>query len=194
MAEVNLRTSGGTELRDLGRDLQRAGSVVIKRSLIKGLTAATRPAKDEIAASASTVLPNSGGKGGGVGLGDYIAELGVVSKVNTTGRNVGVRITGTKSKSRTAAHRQRISRRNAKAKAATRIRKTRSTAFGVGLVDLNAINRGRVKAPTFGHGPWKVQIVTAGFFDKPLKGPVSDRAAQACRDVIDEINREIGGR
>lgn len=193
MASVDIRADAGSDLADLGRDLQRAGAVRVKRELIKGFQRATKDVKTEVAASARATLPNGGGKGKGIGLGDWVATLGVKTDIRTSGRNVGVRITGSKSKGATDAHRQRLSKKNARSKRKTSKRKHASTLFGIGLADLNAINRGKVKAPTFGHRPWHLQTVKPGFFDDVMKGPVAEAAQRGCLDAIAAIRKEITG-
>jgi len=190
VAGVTVKTSGADDLRRLGRDLQRAGAVTLRRELLKGLQRAGTIAKAAVPPSARDHLPNSGGIGKGIGLGDYVAELGVVAKVSATGRNAGIRITGSKSKAKAEAHRRRQARKNSKRKP-SRQRAASTSLRGQGLVDLNAINRGRVKAPTFGHRPWHVQTVKPGFFTDAMTGPVAAAARQAAVDAVSAIERDI---
>jgi hypothetical protein len=58
------------------------------------------------------------------------------------------------------------------------------------LKDLNAINRGRVMHPSFGHRPWILQMVQPGWFTEPIKAGLPEvRAAvkAAVRDAIREV-------
>lgn len=48
------------------------------------------------------------------------------------------------------------------------------------LKDPAAVNRGRVRRPTYGHRPWVIQIVKPGFFSEPLK------------DLQPEIRKRLG--
>lgn len=180
MGSVDLRTSGGGSLARLGRDLQRAGATELRRELIQGIQRATRDVKREIAESAMSTLPSSGG------LAEWVAQLGTVTQVRTSGRHVGVRITGTMDKSRTRKHRRATSttRRGRRA--------SKGTLFGRGAADLASIERGRVRHPTYGHRPWVLQSVTPGFFSTPLSGPIADQARQECIKAIDAIEKRIG--
>lgn len=67
------------------------------------------------------------------------------------------------------------------------------TSLG-GTADLNAIDRGRARHPTFGRrGPadWHVQLVKPGFFSKGDERPVWEAAAQRS---IDRSFRRVLGR
>jgi hypothetical protein len=192
VAEVKVSTSGSNDLRRLGRDLQKAGAVTLRKELIKGLQRAGNIGKAAVPMSARSHLPGSGGIGRGTSLGEYVADLGVVAKVAMSGKNAGIRITGSKSKARAEAHRRRQARKNLKRKP-SRQRAASTALRGQGLVDLNAINRGRVKAPTFGHRPWHVQAVKPGFFDDAMTGVVAQAARQAAVDAVRAIERDIAG-
>jgi hypothetical protein len=95
------------------------------------------------------------------GLGVWVAGAKLKTKTRTAGRNVGVVITGT------AGRRMSPSS------------------------DLRAINRGRVRHPTYGHRPWVNQQVRPGFWDVVMEGPVSDRARAEFVDAMDRIARQI---
>lgn len=55
------------------------------------------------------------------------------------------------------------------------------------LKDPAAVNRGRVRRPTYGHKPWVIQIVRPGFFSDPLtelRPEVRQRLIAAKREAI----------
>lgn len=182
MSRVDLKIAGGKQLSRLGRELQRAGATQLQKELIKGMMSATKDVKAQITRSALENLPRSGG------LNVWVAELGVVTTVRTTGRSVGVRVTGTKDKSKTTRHRKVQSAR----RRGVSVRKLpKGILFGKGIADLARLDKGRAKHPTYGHRPWVLQDVRPGFFTDPLKGPVAFQARLECLAVIERIEREI---
>lgn len=65
-----------------------------------------------------------------------------------------------------------LGRRVARAKMATKTKVAGPTAnvsiVAVHKYDLDAIDRGRVKHPTYGHKPWVIQLVRPGYWTEPL--------------------------
>jgi hypothetical protein len=186
----DFRITGTEQMRLLGKQLRDAGRKDLVVELKKEINRHARDAqiKDLIADSAREMLPSGGGgerkprpsgprKDGKkrvprarsrkkrLALNEFVAKQKVVVKTNLGGRNIGVRIQGSKAK----AGKQ---------------------------VDLNAINRGRVKHPTFGHKPWVIQEVEPGYFDKPLEGPVADDFRRAIFAAINNIRQQLlaGGK
>lgn len=177
---VDLRLSAGSELARLGRDLQRAGAVQLKKELLKGMQRGTREAKAAVVKSALKILPETGG------LAAWVAGLGVVTQTRLTGRHVGVRIVGTRDKSKVQRHRRTMA-----AKGRGGRRAPKNILFGKGEADLNRLDRGRARHPTYGHRPWVLQSVTTGFFSDPLAGPIADKSRQECLEAVRRIDKEI---
>lgn len=95
------------------------------------------------------------------GLNVWVASTKVQTKTRTGGRNVGVTITGRPGRRMTPTS------------------------------DVRAINRGRLRHPTYGHGPWVTQPVRPGFWDEVMEGPLADRARREFTDAMDRIARQI---
>lgn len=62
---------------------------------------------------------------------------------------------------------------------------------GGGLADLNAINRGRLRRPTYGRAPWQTQTIQGGFVDRVLDGPVVERMRAEFLQAVDVVKRKI---
>jgi hypothetical protein len=63
---------------------------------------------------------------------------------------------------------------------------------GGGLSDLEAINAGTVRHPTYGRRPWAAQGVRAGFWDRPVERN-EPAVVREMNGVIDEIRRKFEG-
>jgi hypothetical protein len=66
----------------------------------------------------------------------------------------------------------------------------RLTAARNALKDPNAVNRGRVRRPTYGHKPYVIQLVPTGFYSDPLfdlKPEVRRRLEAAKREAISKF-------
>jgi len=65
-----------------------------------------------------------------------------------------------------------LGRKVARAKMATKVKLAGETAnvsiVAIHKYDLEAIDRGRVRHPTFGHHPWVIQLVQPGYWTRPL--------------------------
>lgn len=96
------------------------------------------------------------------GLGEYVATSTISTVVRTGADNTAVQIRG-------------------------RRRQDRATGK---QVDLPAINRGRIRHPTYGRSPWVLQRVQAGFWDRAVTASKAavDREMQA---VADDLRRRI---
>ena len=95
------------------------------------------------------------------GLAEYVAKATISVQVRTGANNASARLVGRRKQTRAG-----------------------------GQVDLPAINRGRLRHPTYGHGPWVTQTVPAGFWDDGVthaQGAV-DRELQA---ALDQVRRRI---
>lgn len=57
--------------------------------------------------------------------------------------------------------------------------------------NLEAINRGIVRHPTFGRKPWRAQRVRAGFFDRPMEGEVAREFGQHMFRAFNNIRRQL---
>ena len=60
--------------------------------------------------------------------------------------------------------------------------------------DLRSLNRGRLRHPTYGHGPWVSQAVEPGFFTDPIEADLprlQQGVVKAIDDIRDEIERGI---
>ncbi len=95
------------------------------------------------------------------GFADYIAETAISVVTRTGADNASVRLTG-----------------------------SRKQKTGGRQVDLPRINRGRLRHPTYGHGPWVTQDIRAGFWDR---GEDKGRAAveQELQAALDDLRRRI---
>jgi len=57
-------------------------------------------------------------------------------------------------------------------------------------VDLPAINRGRIRHPTYGHGPWTTQSVAPGFWDTGAE-KAAGAVDQQLQKAMDDMHRRI---
>lgn len=57
-------------------------------------------------------------------------------------------------------------------------------------VDLPAINRGRLRHPTYGHRPWVLQQVEPGFWDRAVAAH-APAVAQEMQQVLEDIRRRF---
>lgn len=101
------------------------------------------------------------------GLNTWVAgKMRVTTRTRTLGRNVGVRII---------------------------LRRPNPNDRG-GYADLGAINRGRVRHPTYGHRPWVVDVhgPPAAFWAyRTMQGPIAHRARREFVNVLDVIIHQI---
>lgn len=89
----------------------------------------------------------------------------------------------------------------AKRVAGSKLRNTRRNtgrAVGLRLTATNAdnirrIDRGEVRHPVFGHGPWQTQRVTPGWFTEPTQALAPQARAQV-EAAMNEVTRKIEGR
>ena len=58
--------------------------------------------------------------------------------------------------------------------------------------DLGAIDRGKLRHPTYNHRPWVNQTVQAGFWAEPVADN-ADRARDEMQKVLDDVAYQIGG-
>lgn len=134
-----------------------------RREVVKALRRAIRQPvpgiRAAVIASARSTLPKGGG------LNEWVAALRLSASVKVTGRIVGLKLRGGRSK------------------------------ITGGRSDVNAIDRGRVRAPNWGRrweGQWHTQTVTPGFFTDPAQeaaGDVERATTEAVERAFDQIAR-----
>jgi hypothetical protein len=91
-------------------------------------------------------------------------------------------------------HRGGLDERVAASKFSTLVR-ARGKGAGVRVkgasdMDIGAMNRGRLRHPTFGHRPWKTQTIRPGWFDDSLTIE-ADKARREIEDALDRIAAEL---
>lgn len=163
-----------SDLRALGKAL-KTSEAPRRREVYRALDAATRPAKADVAKAAKAILPG--------GLGDFVADARIATRIRMSGRNVGVRIVASQTKAKSKALRRRAARARTGAR---RVTAAQMGGMGGGAVDLAAIDRGRARHPYYGR--WKPgkyqQRVRPGFFTDTMRGPTGHRASRAVTDAI----------
>ncbi len=185
----DFRVGNADALRVLAKELQRAGRSDLKVELKKEVQRFTRDRgiKQAVAESAREMLPGDGG---------YVRK--------PTAR--GLRKDGTPRKARPRSERK--SRKSVPLNelvARARIKTVANFSgkfVGVAIIgsqskqgkkrDLEGINAGMVRHPTFGRKPWVAQRVKPGFFDKPLEGEVSDSFKRHVFRAVNEVRRKLG--
>ncbi len=164
MAE-NLRVTGADQLRTFGKLCRQYGSKELRIELIKQVQREMRDSdiRELVAESALETLPNSGG------------------------HTRGARPRGkTKDGAKRVLRRRSRRRRTTLAGLAAQTRvvvKVITGGKGAGVIirgrkgglDLNALNRGKARHPTFGHDPWVLQDVPPGFFDAAMGARAGSR-------------------
>jgi hypothetical protein len=162
----------GRSVREFGKAMKSADKE-IRKEVRKAVTAAAKPVKDEVRKSAETMLPGS--------LGLW-ASAGLTLKVKQaySAATSSVTVVGDLD--------------NKKVKRGAGKGRRRSGTFGP-VGDLKALNRGRVMHPAWGRakkdgGLFGPQMVKAGFWDTPMRGPV----AQGARKEIDEAMKRALAR
>lgn len=169
-----VRVTGAQVLRDLGETCKLLGEdgKWLRKELFAGMQRASKLVKAAARQSAMDTLPRGGG------LNTYVAGARLTTKVSITGRQVGVRVLGSRQNVRSAAvERSRKAHRKAARAAGQKVRASKDPNP---TVDLRAIDRGRLRHPLFGargQGQWFNQQVRPGWWTKAMTGP----AAKACR-------------
>lgn len=192
---ADIRVAGVEAMKLLAKELEKAGRRDLKVELKKEAQRFTRDnrIREDIAESARDTLPGGGG---------------FVRKPRRRGkRRDGTPRVGRPRSSRKARKPKPLNEVVAKAKVKTvanfsgrrvGVYITGSQAKKGGRLDLNSINKGKVRHPTFGHGPMVFQRVQPGYFDRPLEGEVADRFRRHVLAAINTIRRQVasagGGR
>lgn len=180
-----IRVTGVDQLRVLGKELTKAGRTDLKVEIKKEIQRYVRDnhIKEAIAQSALDTLPSSGGE-------------------PRKPRLKGKRKDGKPRKARPRSRKKRIPLNQyvAKHKIVTKVNLA-GKSIGVRIigskaksgkqVDLESINKGEVRHPTYGHKPWVAQKVEPGFFDKPLEGEVADNFRKAVFAAIGNIRARL---
>jgi hypothetical protein len=177
---VNVQLAGDVaQLRAVGKALREAADKEQKRELYKAVQRATKPIKEEIKQSAIDTLPKSGG------LNVWASKIKIKTKQSYNGRCPGVTIAGAMNNKAAVSGRGRGRK------------KVHARKFGTvgATADLQAINAGRVMHPVFGHGPLVgLQMVTPGFWDRPLTGVTAQRAKREIRAAMEATLRAIAAK
>lgn len=190
---LDVSTSGAAEFHRLAADLRRAGAKGIQKRLYAALNRSTRPAISAARLSAASTLPKGGGKQ------TRKARMATVGKVTIDGkeyrRRRRVQLEGHKDT-------ESLAERVAQARFSTRSFRPRGGTVGVRVtatsrkgkgVDLDALDRGRLRHPLFGNRRhWYQQAVNPRWFTRPMEanaGNVQRELEQAVR----EIERDITG-
>jgi hypothetical protein len=179
---IEAQVKARTDLKALGKALAAKGDKDLTKRAYRAIGDAAKPVTREVPASARTTLPRAGG------LGDWVARAPVKTNIRLGARSVSARITSRQSKAASGRIRRAAYAAHRGRKRATR---AETQHLGKGEIDLNAINRGRIRHPTYGHRPWKLQSVTAGYFDKPMTGKFVRRAQIAISVQVDKFLREV---
>jgi len=85
---AEIRVTGANRLAAVAARVKQTGDKDLRRELFRGIQRATKPARAEVKANATRVLPTSGG------LAQVVARSRVSTKTRMRGQQVGVRITG----------------------------------------------------------------------------------------------------
>lgn len=148
---VSLEIRGAENLGRVAQSLRAAGRSDLKRELLKGIRAATKPLRAAVKLYAVATLSGRGG------LGKRVARTRMTTQTRT-GRDPSVRI----------------------------------KAAANAVKDPYRIDRGRIRHPVFGRGPWVLQDVTPGWFRTPLSegAPiVRPELVKAMDDIANKIAR-----
>lgn len=183
----DFRVADADALKALARDLNKAGRGDLKVALKKRVNRHVRDnrVRELVADSALKTLPSGGGH-----------ERGP----RKTGRRQdgSPRVPRRRSRNRPTSLAEYVAK--ARVKVATNlggrnlgVTITGTRSAGGKKVDLDGINDGSVRHPTFGRRPWRTQRVRPGFFDRPLKGRVADDFRRAVTDAVGDIRRQLGG-
>jgi len=89
-----------------------------------------------------------------------------------------------------------LAQRVAKSKMTTRRRAGRNPGISIqakGMTQLRSMDRGSVRHPVFGRGPWVTQRITPGWFTEPMEAGAPEVRRELLR-VLDEAARELARR
>lgn len=86
----DIRLVGAEDLERLGKQLKELGDKELRRELFRGFARATKPLKEAASDRAVRELPKRGG------LNRWVAASKLATRTRVSGKNVGVRIVGTK--------------------------------------------------------------------------------------------------
>lgn len=183
---MSFGTTGAADLKALARDLNKAGRGDLKVQFKKRVNRHVRDnrVRELVADSAMRTLPSGGG-------------------YERVPRASGRRQDGTPRVPRRRSRTRRTSLAEYVAKARVKVSTnlggrnlgvsiTGTRSSGGKKVDLDGINDGQVRHPTFGRRPWRTQRVQPGFFDKPLRGRVADDFRRAVTEAVGDIRRQLG--
>ena len=177
------------EFRGLARAVKDADKG-LRRELFKAVERAAKPVKWDVTRSALEMLPERGG------LNRWVASAKVSVRQAYSGRNPGITIKATKSK--TYTRRIRTAQANligplAPGQTRTKTVKIRQVGTFGKAADLGAINRGRVMHPVWGrakrgglaNGLAGPQLIRPGYFSTVMSGLVARRAEQNILAALD---------
>ena len=177
------------EFRGLARAVKDADKG-LRRELFKAMERTAKPVKWDVTRSALEMLPERGG------LNRWMASAKVSVRQAYSGRNPGITIKATKSK--TYTRRIRTAQANligplAPGQTRTKTVKIRQVGTFGKAADLGAINRGRVMHPVWGrakrgglaNGLAGPQLIRPGYFSTVMSGLVARRAEQNILAALD---------
>lgn len=174
------------DLKALSRDLKEAGRTDLRKELFAGLNRGTKPLRAAAKANALATLPSSGG----------LAAL--VANATMTVRGAGsakVTIVARPKRAVGQGERDRFERQKRAAEATkdltlkegrVRASKLRTSS----AQDLQRIDDGTVRHPTFGHGPTVTQAVKPGWFSEPMREG-ADAVREELLDAIEVVAHEL---
>lgn len=173
------------DLKQLARDLKAAGRRDLQKELYAGLNRATKPLRAEIKANALATLPSEGG----------LAALVANANINVRGGGGKVRIVAKPKRAVSRADRERVDRQNRAAEATKGLTKaegrvSRARLGATSAQDLQRINDGTVRHPTYGHAPTVTQRVPPKWFDAPIEASTDD-VVEELLDAIDTVAAKL---
>jgi hypothetical protein len=189
--ELDVNTNGAAEFHRLADDVRRAGAKGIQKRLYAALNRSARPAIAAARESAASSLPSGGGKG------KRKSRLVKTATVTIAGKDYVRRrrkaLAGHKDPEslaeRVAQARYSVKRTPPKLRQAG-VRVTATSRKGKG-VDLNALDRGRLRHPLFGNRRhWYGQTVPVGWFARPMEAN-ADNVQRELRQAVREIEQDI---
>lgn len=188
---VDISTNGAEDFHRLASDLKRAGAKGIQKRLYAALGRSTKPAIAAARLSAASTLPSSGGKQ------TRRKRLATVGKVTIDGREYRRRRTvKLKGHKDTESLAQRVEQARYRTKAikpkdgTVGIRVVAFAKSGKG-VDLDRLDRGRLRHPLFGNRRhWFEQPVPPGWFSRPMERN-ADVVQNELKKAVAEIERDI---
>lgn len=164
-----VRVDGAQELQRLARDLKAAGDKDLRRKLYRGFQHIAKPVKAAAQQGALDTLPSSGGLAAKVAAGQYRVSV----RSRGSGASLQLRVSAKSGGIRVDHKRKKIT---------------------AGQMDLNAMDRGRLRHPVHGNRHvWVNQKVKPGWFTKSTARSARLAHKEALK-VITEVARELAAK